>query len=122
MMPAMTPSPPSANAGAVDVEDVTARLRLSATRLARILRQQADTGLTLTQMSALAAIARTGPLTLGRLAAEEHVAPPSITKVVDQLEQRGLVARQIDPKDGRVRLVAATPAGDALLDASRARK
>src|SRR4051812_30796462 len=88
-----------------DVDDVTARLRLSATRLARILRQQADTGLTLTQMSALAAINRTGPLTLGRLASEEHVAPPSITKVVDQLERQGLVERQSDQADGRVRRV-----------------
>ena len=118
----MLPVPAPTASGPVDIEDVTARLRLSATRLARILRQQADTGLTLTQMSALAAIARSGAVTLGGLAAIEHVAPPSITKVVDQLERQGLVERRGDPSDGRVRRVATTPAGDALLEASRARK
>ncbi|MCU1452730.1 MAG: transcriptional regulator, MarR family [Acidimicrobiales bacterium] len=121
-MTPMTPPLAAARAGDVDVDDVTARLRLSATRLARILRQQADTGLTLTRMSALAAIHRAGPLTLGALADVEHVAPPSITKVVDHLERDGLVERRSDPADGRVRLVATTPAGVDLLDASRARK
>ncbi|MCU1353373.1 MAG: transcriptional regulator, MarR family [Acidimicrobiales bacterium] len=105
-----------------DVEDVTARLRLSATRLARILRQQADMGLTPSQLSALATVDRAGPLTLGSLADVEHVAPPSITKVVDKLEAQGLLERSSDPNDGRVRRVALTAAGKALLDESRARK
>ena len=40
---------------------MAARLRLSATRLARRLRQQSDSGLTPTQLSALAAVDRHGP-------------------------------------------------------------
>ena len=52
----------------VDQDEVAARLRLSATRLARLLRHQADVGLTPSQLTTLATIAREGPLTLGTLA------------------------------------------------------
>ena len=71
---------------------MAAHLRVSATRLARLLRRQGDTGLSPSQLSALTSIERHGPMTLGALADHERVAPPSITKVVDKLEERGLVA------------------------------
>jgi DNA-binding MarR family transcriptional regulator len=101
---------------------MAARLRLSATRLARRLRQQADSGFTLTQLSALAVIDRHGPLTLGALADHERVAPPSITKVVAKLEADGLVERAIDPADRRVTYVTTTKVGRDLLAESRRRK
>ena len=103
-------------------EELAARLRLSATRLARRLRQEADAGLTPSQLSALAVIEREGPLTLGALADHEKVAPPSITKVVAKLESIGLVARAVDPGDRRFVRVALTDAGRALLEDSRQRK
>src|SRR5690349_10908404 len=99
-----------------------ARLRLSATRLARRLRQEADAGLTPSQLSALAVIANHGPLTLGALAEWERVAPPSATKIVNHLEAAGLVVRTGDPDDRRVTLVATSDAGAALLAESRRRK
>ncbi len=105
-----------------DIVDVAARLRLSATRLARQLRQQSGIGLTPTQLSALAAIHREGPLTLGALAEEERVAPPTITKVTGKLEEQGLVAKQTDGADRRVCRVATTPVGEALLAEIRQRK
>jgi DNA-binding MarR family transcriptional regulator len=98
------------------------RLRLSATRLARILRRQADTGLSPSQLSALATVEHHGPVTLGTLAEHENVAPPSITKLVNKLEGRGLVRRQADPVDGRVARVSLTEQGVALLAESRQRK
>jgi DNA-binding MarR family transcriptional regulator len=98
------------------------RLRLSATRLARILRRQADTGLSPSQLSALATVEHHGPVTLGTLAEHENVAPPSITKLVNKLEGRGLVKRQPDPVDGRVARVSLTEQGVALLAESRQRK
>ena len=73
----------------LDGAEIAARLRLSATRLARILRQQADLGLTPSQITALATVGREGPLTLGALADTEHVTPPSMTKVVERLERSG---------------------------------
>src|SRR3954451_23634425 len=101
---------------------MAARLRLSATRLARILRRQADTGLTPSQLSALATIEGHGPMTLGALAEHENVAPPSVTKLVNKLEGQGLVRRQASPADGRVALVSLTGDGTGLLAESRQRK
>jgi DNA-binding MarR family transcriptional regulator len=106
----------------IDSTEVAARLRLSATRLARILRQQADLGLTPSQITALATIGREGPLTLGALAETEHVTPPSMTKVVEKLEAMGLIERQADPQDRRRVLAAVTAAGRDLLAEARARK
>ena len=39
--------------------------------------------------------------------------PSNITGIVDRLELRGLVARQADPDDRRIKRVAATEAGRA---------
>jgi len=102
--------------------EVAARLRLSATRLARRLRREADTGFTPSQLSALTTIDHHGPLTLGELAERERVAPPSISKVIAKLEADGLVERTPDPEDRRVTRVVTTPAGDALIAESRRRK
>jgi DNA-binding MarR family transcriptional regulator len=102
--------------------EIAARLRLSATRLARRLRQEGGTGLTPSQLSALAAVHNHGPLTLGELADHERVAPPSITKVVGKLEHEGLVARTPDAADRRVHRVATTKAGEALIAETRRRK
>jgi DNA-binding MarR family transcriptional regulator len=107
---------------AADPSEVAARLRLSATRLARRLRQQADAGLTPSQLSALAVIDVHGPLTLGSLADHERVAPPSITKLVNKLEAEGLVQRTTDLADRRITRVATSAQGASLLAESRRRK
>jgi DNA-binding MarR family transcriptional regulator len=107
---------------ATDAPTLAARLRVSATRLARLLRQQADTGLSPSQLSALTTIEAHGPMTLGALADHERVAPPSVTRVVAKLEGAGLVARQAAPDDRRVARVTATPQGLALLGRTRQRK
>lgn len=107
---------------ALDEAEIAARLRLSATRLARRLRQEADSGFTPSQLSALATIHNHGPLTLGALADHERVAPPSITKVVAKLEADGLVERTPDLTDGRVCRVSTSAAGHALIEETRQRK
>ncbi len=105
-----------------DPSEAAGRLRLSATRLARRLRQEAGAGLTPSQLSALAVVERHGPLTLGALAERERVAPPSITKIVNNLEAQGLVVRNGDPEDRRITLVATSDAGAALVAEWRRRK
>jgi DNA-binding MarR family transcriptional regulator len=105
-----------------DTAAIAARLRLSATRLARQLRQETSAGLTPSQLSALATIERHGPLTLGALAEHERVAPPSITKLIAKLEAAGLVARELDDKDRRVAWVSTTTAGNRRLATIRQRK
>jgi len=98
------------------------RLRLAVTRLHRQLRQQAGSGLTVSGESALATIARHGPVSLGDLAAHEGVKPPSVTTMVAALEAQGLVTRSVDAADRRVSLVAVTPRGRLRLQRSRNRK
>ncbi len=98
------------------------QLRLSITRLARILRQQDAGSLGPTMSSALATITHEGPLTLGELAAREHVAPPSITKVVDQLEAKDLVRRTQDRNDRRVTRVETSAAGRRHIAEARSRR
>jgi DNA-binding MarR family transcriptional regulator len=110
---------PAAAEGLVDVAD---RLRLSTTRLARLLRQQADHDLTPTQLAALATLQRCGPVPVGTLAEVEQVSAPTATKVVGRLHAAGLVERRADPADRRVARVAVTPAGEAVLAEIRARK
>lgn len=105
-----------------DAVELAERLRLSATRLARLLRQQSDTGLTPSQLSALSAVDRHGPLTLGALAEHERVAPPTVTKVVAKLEADGFLRREVDPEDRRVARLTVTPEGLVLLTEIRARK
>jgi DNA-binding MarR family transcriptional regulator len=104
--------------------ELVARLRMATVRLYRLLRQHADpnSGLSQTLISALATVARCGPVTLGRLAELERVQPPSMTRIVAQLEERALVVRNVDPADRRIARVAVTPAGTEILDEVRTRR
>ena len=103
-------------------QELASRLRYAIARSARRLRQEAGTELSASLTAALATIERHGPLTPSELAARERVQRPTITRVVYQLEERGLVTRAADPTDGRSALITITPAGRALLAAARTRK
>ncbi len=87
------------------------RLRLSIARLARLLRQQDDSGLGPTVTAALSTVAKHGPISLGDLAARERVAPPTVTKVVEKMVAAGLVERSPDSTDRRVSRVGVTALG-----------
>ncbi len=106
----------------VPLPDTAERLRLSIARLARLLRQQDDSGLGPTVTAALSTIAKHGPLTLGDLAAREQVAPPTITKVVEKMVAAGLIERSADARDRRVSLVSVTALGSAQLEDFRNRR
>ena len=99
----------------------TARLRLALLRVARRLRQRAEAGITPSQLSALVSIDRGGPLPLRELAAHENIAPSTLTRIVNALEQDGLIDRRPDPTDRRVTLVGLSPSGRRLLADARER-
>ncbi|MEQ1785644.1 MAG: MarR family transcriptional regulator [Acidimicrobiales bacterium] len=105
-----------------ETAELAGRLRLSVTRLARQLRQTADSDLSPTQASVLATVSKAGPLALGELAELERVASPTITKVIALLHEKGLVHKVTDPDDRRFVRVSLTPEGEALLERTRARK
>lgn len=97
------------------------RLRLAVVRLNRRLRaQRTDESITLTQVSALSSLHKCGPMTPGELAARERVQPPSMTRVIAALEERGLVSRRPHPSDGRQAIVSVTDDGKAYLNAEAA--
>lgn len=96
-------------------------LRPAVLRLARRIRQTRDESVELTasQYSVLATLSIRGRLSMGELAAEEHVRPPTVTRVVNALAERDLVRRTAAPHDGRQSLVDLTDAGRALLLANQ---
>ena len=97
-------------------------LAVSVMRLARRLRQERDSDLTATQLSALGTIRRHGPLTIGALAAHERVRPPSMTRTVGCLLDLGMVSREAHATDGRQVVVMLSDDGAALLDTERRRR
>ncbi|MEP6625061.1 MAG: MarR family transcriptional regulator [Acidimicrobiia bacterium] len=103
-------------------QELAGRLRLAVARLHRRMRQSADSGLTISQLSTLATIDQQGPMTLGALARVEQVQPPTVTALTAKLEAAGLVVRTIDPDDRRIHRVAMSPAGTKLLAQHRNRK
>jgi DNA-binding MarR family transcriptional regulator len=100
--------------------ELAALLRPSLLRLTRIVRnQRVDMSITLTQLSAMNTLAVRGPMSAGELAGCERVQPPSMTKVLAILEERGLVRREPHPQDRRQAIIAITAEGAALLDEER---
>jgi DNA-binding MarR family transcriptional regulator len=94
------------------------QLRDVITRLNRRLRQARPVGdLTMTQLSALISLELGGALTPRELADVERVQPPTMTKIVAKLEERGLVRRAPHPTDGRQVILSATLDGREVLAA-----
>jgi DNA-binding MarR family transcriptional regulator len=102
---------------------VADRLHSAAIHLLRRLRvEDKAMGLSAPRASALSVLVFRGPVTMSALAEAEQVRRPTITRLVDSLERRGLVRRVSHAGDGRVQLVEATAAGKRLLQKGRARR
>jgi DNA-binding MarR family transcriptional regulator len=78
--------------------------------------------LTITQYAALAAVNEHSSMTPRQLAEHEKVQPPSMTRVIAALEERGLLERSAHPTDGRQVVLNATEQGRALVRQERRRK
>jgi DNA-binding MarR family transcriptional regulator len=96
-------------------DELAKTLREAIHRLNRRVRQARPVGdLTFSQLSALTSLQLAGALTPRELADMERVQPPTMTKIVGKLEDRGLVARTPHPTDGRQVILAATEHGRAV--------
>ena len=105
------------------VGTLSSSLRVAVMRLHRQLRsQRADPTVTVSHIAALNSLDRFGSMTPGELAAHEKVQPPSMTRVLARLEQRGLTARAPHPTDRRQVIVALTDEGRTFLEEVRARE
>lgn len=111
---------PAVNPDSADVAD---RLHSAAIRLLRRLRKQdAASGLTGPQASALSVLVFAGPLNLGALAAAEQVRAPTMSRLIKDMEALGLVLRRPDPSDARGVRLEATEKGRAMFDRARERR
>src|SRR5215211_3610390 len=97
-------------------DDVADRLHSAAIHLLRRLRREDDaSGLSAPRLSALSVVVFGGPVTLGDLARAEQVRPPTMTRLVQALEEDRLVTRTPDAADKRVAWIKATARGRRLL-------
>jgi DNA-binding MarR family transcriptional regulator len=100
--------------------ELASTLRVSVMRLSRRLRsERLQTDLSLNQLAALGTLDRHGPLTPRELADHEKVQPPSMTRVLAGLEERGLILRTPHESDGRQHLVSLTQDARTLLKEDR---
>jgi len=106
-----------------DSQKIADQLHSGAIQLLRKLRREdSSSGLNAPRLSALSVAVFAGPVTLGGLAAAEQVRPPTMTRIVDALEEQGLVTKSKNAADGRSILIAATAAGKKLLMQGRERR
>jgi DNA-binding MarR family transcriptional regulator len=103
-------------------------MRISISRLARRLRVErlglggTETVLSDIQLAALAALERHDSMTPGELADHEKVQPPSMTRVIAVLEERGLVRREPHATDRRQVILTVTDEGRHLVQRVRRRR
>jgi len=101
-----------------DRTEIAARLAAAVGRINRRARtDSASLGYGI--VSALATIQREGPLRPGDLSRIEVVTKPTMTRILTELEQRGFIEREADPRDGRAFMVTATPEGIAAVERAR---
>jgi DNA-binding MarR family transcriptional regulator len=99
-------------------------LKSSIMRLSRQIRWQRadDTELTANQLGVLGALGKHGAMSIGDLALHEKVKPPSMTRIVSNMEAAALVRRTQHATDKRQVLVELTDTARALIDANRRRR
>lgn len=106
-----------ANFGKPDTYELMSSIyRLNQSMISNIEHQLKEFGLNPTNYFALIALVMRGDhgLPLGQLARNIKVHQTTVTMVLDQLSKLGLVRREPHPRDRRVILAVATPAGRAL--------
>jgi DNA-binding MarR family transcriptional regulator len=101
------------------IDYVAGHLLPNAALLTRLLAKQSRGEISRTEAGVLYTL--TGaPRRITELAELEGLAQPTMTLLVQRLEQQGWVKRERDPDDGRVVLISVTEAGRTTLEEFRA--
>lgn len=96
-------------------------LRAAIGRFVRATKEHED-GMPPSRLETLGRLQRSGPQTMAELAESRGVSHQSVSRMVSDLEQLGLVARKPNPSDARGFLIDFTDSGRrALADQRRAR-
>src|SRR5438309_11015842 len=91
--------------------DLADRLHSGAIHLLRRARRTDPlTGVSPAQLSALSVL-MSGPKTLGELAAAEQVRPPTMSRLVSEMERAGVARKAVDRRDARKVRVHGTAKG-----------
>lgn len=107
----------------MDNIEIASKLHSAAIHLLRRLRAEDTVSeFSPTRLSALSVVVFAGPVTLTDLTKAEQVRLPTISRMVKDLEQEGLVRRVKVKADARVQQVAATARGRKLLREGRDRR
>ncbi|MEP6797488.1 MAG: MarR family transcriptional regulator [Lapillicoccus sp.] len=96
-------------------------LRLACMRISRRVRFESSHDIAPHQFSVLSRL-EDAPKTPGELADIERVAKPTMTRTVGALVEKGLVARQDDPSDGRQVILSITSDGVRMLRTTRRKR
>jgi len=89
----------------------------------RFMMQAKESGISMPQIGTLMRIHRQGALPVSDISKEMGTTLAATSQLVERLVQQGLITRTEDPNDRRVRQIAMTDKGRAILDASlRARQ
>ena len=78
----------------------------------------ADVGVTEQQWRVLRVLQESGPLDPTRIADRACLLLPSLTRILQKLDDKGLLERQPDKSDGRKQVIRITTSGEALIDAN----
>jgi DNA-binding MarR family transcriptional regulator len=102
------------------IDRVSSQLLPRVALLTRLLTSRLGGELSRTELGLLNTLS-SGPRRVTDLAELERLAQPTLTQLVQRLEQQGFVSRERQPDDGRVVLVSLTEAGAAALEDFRSR-
>jgi DNA-binding MarR family transcriptional regulator len=108
------PSSPSDTSAALAEAHETAGLLLAAAERTRWAFESAVAELGLTPVQARTLLSLEQPIPMREMAAALHCDASNITGIADRLTARGLVAREPDPDDRRVKLLALTTEGQQV--------
>jgi len=95
---------------AVEIAALSEALRISVGTFVRTTRTQADT-LPQSRAETLGQLARSGPQSMAMLAASRGVSHQTVSRMVGELEQLGLVTREPNPQDARGFLIGISDLG-----------
>lgn len=104
-----------------ELSRLAGEVRTEVSRLAYHLRTPATrSGITPTRLTALSALTRyPDGVRQGDLAELMNISPPSMTRLVEILDEAGWVERRRDPDDQRCLLIVLSPVGRKTLDTLR---
>jgi MarR family transcriptional regulator, 2-MHQ and catechol-resistance regulon repressor len=71
-------------------------------------------GLTVPQFDVLCTLGNTSGMMMSQIAEKTLVTKGTLTGIIDRLEQKGLVRREVPPENRRCFIIVLTPAGESL--------